>query len=74
MPPAKVNQREPPLQFPAEPVGQGQLRYDRPGICGHLDEVCAAERGADLVLNAGLPSETNGFDVCAELAISWIVR
>ena len=63
MRPAKVNQREPPLQFPAEPVGQRQLRYDRPGIFGHLDEVCAAERGADLILNAGLPSETNGFDV-----------
>ena len=60
--PAEVDERQPPVQFPANRIGERQRRHDRPRVVGDLDEVGAAERGAELILDAALPPEVNGLD------------
>ena len=59
---AQIDERQPPVQFPADRIGQRQRRHDRARVFGHLDEVGATERGAELVLDAALPPEMNGLD------------
>ena len=59
---AQINERQSLTEDAADRIRQRQRRHHRARIFGHLDEVGAAERGTELILNPRLLSEVNGLN------------
>ena len=58
----QIDQRQPALQLLKGSAGEIEAGYDSARVVDDLDEIHAAERGAELVLNAALPTELDGLD------------